>query len=87
MTDAAKQIIRAYYGHAPTYSYFVGCSTGGEQGLMEAQRFPDDYDGIVAGAPANTRTHLHMDILWNSAAGISHRLDISSKTNCSYYKR
>lgn len=67
MTIAAKRIIRAYYKKSPRYSYFVGCSTGGEQALMEAQRFPNDYDGIVAGAPANDRTHLHMDILWNFA--------------------
>jgi feruloyl esterase len=65
MTVAAKQIIGAYYGSSPHPSYFVGCSTGGEQGLMEAQRYPDDYDGIVAGAPANNRTRLHMEILWN----------------------
>lgn len=65
MTVAAKIIINAYYGKKPRFSYFTGCSTGGEQGLMEAQRFPDDYDGIIAGAPANNRTRLHMDILWN----------------------
>ncbi len=68
MTVAAKKIIRAYYGRDPRLSYFTGCSTGGEQALMEAQRFPDDYDGIIAGAPANNRTRLHMDILWNFAA-------------------
>jgi feruloyl esterase len=68
MTVAAKKIIRAYYGRDPQLSYFTGCSTGGEQALMEAQRFPDDYDGIIAGAPANNRTRLHMDILWNFAA-------------------
>jgi feruloyl esterase len=69
MTVTAKQIIHAYYEREPDRSYFTGCSTGGEQGLMEAQRFPDDYDGIVAGAPANNRTRLHMDILWNFVAG------------------
>lgn len=68
MTTAAKRIIKAYYVQAPQKSYFVGCSTGGEQALMEAQRFPDDYDGIIAGAPANDRTRLHTDILWNFAA-------------------
>jgi feruloyl esterase len=71
MTVAAKRIVEAYYGHAPKRSYFWGCSTGGEQALMEAQRFPDDYDGIAAGAPANDRTHLHVDILWNFVAGAS----------------
>jgi feruloyl esterase len=70
MTVAAKFIINAFYGKEPRFSYFIGCSTGGEQGLMEAQRFPDDYDGIIAGAPANNRTRLHMDILWNFSAAL-----------------
>ncbi len=51
-TDAAKSIIRHYYKQDPEYSYFVGCSRGGGQGMMESQRYPDDFDGIVAGAPA-----------------------------------
>jgi feruloyl esterase len=55
---AAKQIIRAYYGDAPKHSYFNSCSNGGRQALMEAERFPADYDGIIAGAPANDWTHL-----------------------------
>ncbi len=49
--ETSKQIIRGYYGNASTRSYFDGCSTGGRQGLMSAQRFPDDFDGIVVGAP------------------------------------
>jgi tannase/feruloyl esterase len=53
MTVKAKQIINAFYGSAPKLSYWNGCSTGGRQGLKEAQMFPDDYDGIIAGAPAN----------------------------------
>jgi hypothetical protein len=48
---AAKAIVRAYYSKVPAHAYFVGCSTGGRQALTEAQRFPTDYDGIVAGAP------------------------------------
>ncbi len=47
----AKRIAARYYGRPPAYSYWDGCSTGGRQGLMEAQRFPGDFDGIVAGAP------------------------------------
>lgn len=50
---ASTAVIEAYYGKAPAYSYFAGCSTGGRQGLIEAQRFPTDYNGIVVGAPAN----------------------------------
>ena len=59
MTLKAKAIINAMYGNAPRYSYWNGCSTGGRQGLKEAQRYPADYDGIIAGAPAN-RTALAM---------------------------
>jgi feruloyl esterase len=58
MTVKSKEVVKAFYGNAPARSYLVGCSTGGRQGLMEAQRFPTDYDGIVAGAPANYWTHL-----------------------------
>jgi feruloyl esterase len=59
MTVKAKALISAYYGQAPKLSYWNGCSTGGRQGLMAAQKFPEDFDGIVAGAPANYQTHLH----------------------------
>src|SRR5437867_5721862 len=52
MTVKSKEIIKAFYGNAPQYSYWNGCSTGGRHGLKEAQMFPNDYDGIIAGAPA-----------------------------------
>jgi len=68
MTVTAKAILKTYYGKAAKHSYFVGCSTGGQQALMEAQRYPDDYDGILAGAPANNRTHLHTGFVWNHKA-------------------
>jgi feruloyl esterase len=51
-TDNAKKIVQAFYRKPAAHSYYVGCSTGGRQGLMEAQRFPEDYDGLIAGAPA-----------------------------------
>jgi feruloyl esterase len=60
MTLAAKSLITTYYGQPPAHNYFHGCSTGGQQALMEAERFPTDYDGILAGSPAYDRTHLHI---------------------------
>ncbi len=53
MAVKSKAIIQAFYGAPPRLSYWNGCSTGGRQGLQEAQRFPGDFDGIIAGAPAN----------------------------------
>jgi feruloyl esterase len=53
MTVKAKSVIQAFYGSAPRLSYWNGCSTGGRQALKEAQKFPNDFDGIIAGAPAN----------------------------------
>ena len=58
MTIAAKAAIDAFYGEAPRYSYFGSCSNGGRQALMEVQRFPADYNGVIAGAPANFWSHL-----------------------------
>jgi feruloyl esterase len=65
MTVFSKAMVAAFYAEPAKKSYFVGCSTGGQQALSEAQRFPDDYDGIVSGAPANNRTALHVAVLWN----------------------
>ena len=57
-TTAAKAIVARYYGRGPDHAYFIGCSGGGRQGLMEAARFPEDYDGVIAGAPAAVWTDL-----------------------------
>ena len=58
--EAAKLMARTYYGSAPAKSYYEGCSQGGRQGLIMAQRFPNDFDGIVAGAPALNQTGTHL---------------------------
>jgi feruloyl esterase len=65
MTVTAKKIAHAYYGRDPKFSYFLGRSTGGQQAMQEAQRYPEDYDGIVAEVPAHCRTPLHAYFLWN----------------------
>ncbi|HKV05606.1 MAG TPA: tannase/feruloyl esterase family alpha/beta hydrolase [Candidatus Acidoferrales bacterium] len=64
----AKVIIHAFYGKDIARSYFVGCSDGGREALMEAQRFPDDFGGIVAGAPANYWSHLLVGAVWGEKA-------------------
>jgi feruloyl esterase len=64
MTVAAKAAIRDYYGDGPKLSFWNSCSTGGRQGLMEAYRYPDDYDAISAMAPANPMTDLMTQSLW-----------------------
>jgi len=58
MAVKSKAIIATFYDRAPGFSYWTGCSTGGRQALMEAQRYPEDFDGIIAGAPANNQTQL-----------------------------
>lgn len=68
MVVTSKAIIRAFYGAGPKLSYWNGCSSGGRQGLMEAQRHPEDFDGIIAGAPANYWTHLMAGIIWAAQA-------------------
>ena len=65
MTVAAKTLIGAFYEEAPRYSYWNGCSAGGRQAMKEAQRFPEDFDGIIAGAPGND---------WTGRAGASLRV-------------
>ncbi len=65
----SKMLIKAYYGKDPKYSYWNGCSTGGRQGLVEVTKFPDDFDGVIAGAPANPHIHLH-------AAGVERSIEL-----------
>ena len=64
----SKAIIRAFYGRDPERSYFNGCSDGGREALMEAQRFPEDFNGILAGAPANNWSRLFTAFVWNERA-------------------
>ncbi len=66
MTTTGKALTQAFYGVAPRYSYFNGCSTGGRQGLMEAQRYPEDYNGIVAAAPAINWARFIPQELWGA---------------------
>jgi len=65
---AGKAITERFYSNAPAKSYYTGCSTGGRQGLVEAQRFPWDFDGIVAGAPAINLSATLLNIMWASLA-------------------
>lgn len=60
MAVLLKALAARYYGQAPRRAYYAGCSTGGQQGLQSAQRYPGDFDGVIAGAPAHNRTHLHI---------------------------
>jgi hypothetical protein len=71
MTQTAKAVIEAFYSNHLRHSYFASCSNGGRQALMEAQRFPTDYNGIIAGAPANYWTHLLTGTVWDAQATTS----------------
>lgn len=68
---AAKAITTARYGRAPSRAYFRGCSTGGRQGLVSAQRFPADFDGIIAGAPVLSETGVAaLHLMWSGQANL-----------------
>jgi len=67
-SEQAKALIRAFYGKDQSFSYFFGCSDGGREALMEAQRYPADFNGIIAGAPANFWSHLLTAAVWNAQA-------------------
>jgi feruloyl esterase len=69
---AAKDLTKVYYGAAPAFSYFSGCSTGGYQALMAAQRHPQDFDGIIAGDPGNNRSNLNLVFLWQFLSNHPH---------------
>jgi feruloyl esterase len=74
LAATAKEVVKARYGEAAKYAYYNGCSSGGWQGLTEAQQYPDDYDGIIAGAPANNFVRLqtrkfHTDNLLRQSGG------------------
>lgn len=66
MTVAAKSLVTEFYSTNPRFTYFNGCSTGGRQALTAVQRYPNDFDGVVAGAPANSTLRMTMQQLWNS---------------------
>ncbi len=68
MTTMAKALVNAFYGAKPRWSYWMGGSTGGKQGLTEAQRYPDDYDGIVAVAPVNYWSRVMPHLIWLARA-------------------
>ena len=68
MTFTGKAVAKAFYGRAGKRSYYTGCSTGGQQGLIEALYYPTDYDGILVGAPVINRTWGHAAVLWDFAA-------------------
>jgi len=68
MAVVGKDIARAFYGEAPKRSYYTGCSTGGQQGLIEAEYYPDDFDGVLIGAPVVSRTWGHAAVAWDYIA-------------------
>jgi hypothetical protein len=67
-TGAGKAMVQAYYGRLPQFAYFFGCSQGGHKGMMEAERYPEDFDGIVAGAPVYSWVNEMTQQAWNVRA-------------------
>jgi hypothetical protein len=70
---AAKALTAKFYGKEPAHSYFVGCSKGGQEGFMEAQRYPGDFDGIVSGAAASQWTDLMSSFVWTESLNLASR--------------
>jgi feruloyl esterase len=79
-TVDAKAILSAFYNQPAKYAYYTGCSTGGKQGLMEAQRYPADFDGILAGDAANFWTHQMASEVWNGVVTGSPDRNLSKET-------
>ena len=79
MTVKGKAIVAAFYGSAPKFSYYDGCSTGGRQGLSAVQHYPADFDGVVAGAPANNWTNQQAAALWTASATLLDKASYLSK--------
>ncbi len=76
MTLTAQSIIRDFYGQRPRDAYFVGASTGGDQAMEEAEYFPSDYNGIVAGSPGLDYSHLIMSFIWNAMRVADHPANV-----------
>jgi len=68
VTAAAKAIVARYYGRPAQHSYFVGCSTGGREGMLASERYPEDFDGIVAGDPAMRTGRSNLGLAWANFA-------------------
>jgi tannase/feruloyl esterase/VCBS repeat protein len=75
-----KLIVAAYYAQDPLYSYFWGCSSGGRQAMVEVQRYPEDFDGVVAGAPALDLTNLNFSSIWNQQTMFPDPNDLTAPT-------
>jgi feruloyl esterase len=73
--EAAKALIKAFYGQAPRFSYFVGCSGGGREALIVVQRYPEDYDGVSAGAPSAVLNVHNAGYFHSWEAHVNHRAD------------
>ncbi len=83
-----KEIVATYFGHAAIHAYFSGCSQGGQEALMEAQRFPGDYDGIIAGDPDYDQTHHEVGAhLWMVDALLANSLTTISQDEASLIGR
>jgi hypothetical protein len=84
MTVVGKAVATEFYGTKPRYAYFSGCSTGGRQGQSETQRYPDDYDGVMSGAPAINWAHFVAAESWQGAITNAHHTVPQCKFDAAY---